>query len=228
MKLSNVELIPGVIVDIEDPKKLGRIKATVPGLFSPDMTKETLPWIYRLSMSQTNTFDCPIVGSKIWCINNKDNYCEYWYIPYFEIADHGKEVIQNYDNTQLVFSRQNSSGTTSQLYYNDGEGIVVKNDSSKINLDKNGDLTAVSKSGKELLLKSDKVQIGKTGGSYEEAVLGDKLKTLLSNLQTGISIVASTAARSPHTLPLVSPLNDLSSQLASDITKILSKNVNLN
>lgn len=46
MKLSNCEIRPGVVVTADDPKKMGRIKAVVPGWFNnASMHEEDMFWI---------------------------------------------------------------------------------------------------------------------------------------------------------------------------------------
>ena len=47
MKFSDTELLPGVVVSVDDPKMLGRIKVNVPTLFnSESMSVDGLPWVY--------------------------------------------------------------------------------------------------------------------------------------------------------------------------------------
>ena len=47
MKLINAEIIPGIIYNSSDPEKLGRVKATAPGLFDNNlMHDEAIPWLY--------------------------------------------------------------------------------------------------------------------------------------------------------------------------------------
>ena len=51
MLFKDIEAIPGVVIDAEDPENLLRVKAAVPGIFDPGtMKKEALPWIYRFPM----------------------------------------------------------------------------------------------------------------------------------------------------------------------------------
>ena len=67
MKFSETELLPGVVIDVDDPKMLGRVKATVPTLFDENiMNKEGMPWIYPLTMIGYQGFSKLQKGSKIY------------------------------------------------------------------------------------------------------------------------------------------------------------------
>ena len=69
-------------------------------------------------------------------------------------------------------------------------------------------------------LKEGNVYIG-NGNAEEHAVLGDSLKTALSNLSSNLLNAAGAAAGSPYTDPLKAPLEKAANDLSSDIEKIL-------
>ena len=53
MELDKVEFIPGVITDVDDPEKLGRVKCAAVGLFDERaMDKDVLPWVMPMNMGR--------------------------------------------------------------------------------------------------------------------------------------------------------------------------------
>ena len=104
MKLSNVEISPGVIVDAKDPEKLGRVKINAPALMRGNesgdhfgvvdkIDNNVLPWIYPMMMNRYQMFSKELEGMKVWVINNTENYNEYWYIPMFDYIDVTEEIV---------------------------------------------------------------------------------------------------------------------------------------
>ena len=85
MQLSNCELLPGVIEDVEDPMKIGRIKCIIPGYVDPSFSKENMPWVRPLFMYNHQSFSKPIKGYKVWILVNKVNYNEYWYFHFLNL-----------------------------------------------------------------------------------------------------------------------------------------------
>ena len=73
------------VIDVSDPKHIGRVKANAPALFNPEtMSKEGLPWIYPFTMNGYQGFSKLTVGSKIWIFLVRP-IDEFWYIPMFEL-----------------------------------------------------------------------------------------------------------------------------------------------
>ncbi len=106
MKLSECEILPGEIIEVEDPKHIGRVKASVPTWFdSSVMDKEALPWIYPFGMCGYQRFSKMEKGRKIWVLHNHENDLEYWYWPMFEEIDITKPIIDKYDSTEVLLGR---------------------------------------------------------------------------------------------------------------------------
>ena len=93
MKLKECKVIPGVVIDVSDPKYIGRVKADSPGLFdSSVMNKEGMPWLYPLGMGGYQSFSKLRTGSKIWILTDED-YHEFWYWPMFELNTDTRKII---------------------------------------------------------------------------------------------------------------------------------------
>lgn len=84
MKLKDVELIPAVIVCVDDPKKMGRVQVNAPTYFKGT---ENLPWIYPFMTTGNGGFIMPVEGQKVWLMVDKTNYMGLRYIPFYDINE---------------------------------------------------------------------------------------------------------------------------------------------
>lgn len=222
MKFSETELLPGVVTDVDDPKLLGRVKATVPTLFDENiMNKEGMPWIYPLTMIGYQGFSKLQKGSKIWVFKQKGKPREFWYIPMFELNKNTRDVVENYKEPEVLISR--SAGTESvYIYYTDAEGIQLKIGSENyVNIKPDSSITL--KSGNARVdLKEGKVFIG-DGNASEPSILGDKLYAALENLSKNLGALGA-ACTNPFTFPLATAFQQASATLNQDIQNIRCEN----
>lgn len=226
MKLNECEILPGVVIDVEDPKHIGRVKAMVPTWFDSDvMQKEAMPWIWPIGMCGYQRFSKLENGRKIWVLHNKENDLEYWYWPMFEEIDASKPIIDQYDSTELLLCRGGGESGNIYIYYNDAEGIVAKIGETKINITNNNEIH-ITDSKSTVQIVGGIITIGKEGDSGEPAVLGDKLKTTLSNLAGNIDKLAE-ALTCPHSPGAQPACRKISQKLNTDIKEILSATVKI-
>lgn len=222
MSFADMRLIPGVVINNSDSANLGRVKAYSPGLFdTKTMDEEALPWIYPFSMSMYQSFSTQAVNSKIWIIFMPDNPYGYFYLPF---PDYHTEVSNHIKgDSDIVFSRESKNGGTN-IYYNENEGLVLKNGGARVQLLNNGKVVITNSigSGMNFVIADGKCYSG--GGEEHEVVLGDKLKDALSNLSNGLSDLATQTNSSPYTSHLTGKIQDIQSQFSSDIKGILSDN----
>ena len=224
--LDNFEVIPGVVINTDDPLNQCRVKAVSPGLFdTATMSEDDLLWISPLFMIGNQSFSKLTINSKIWIIHNITNYFEYWYIPMFELTESSSTLISN--DSDIMVSRSNAGENVSS-YYNNDEGFVQNIGDNKIQLNSSGELNIESK-GMSINANEGEVFIGSSAnnGSKQQAVLGNNLSKLLSNLATNLSQLATVATGNPYTATLGTPLQLLANQLNTDIQTILSNNVSL-
>ena len=193
MKLSNVEVVPGVIVDTKDPKKLGRVKINAPALMRGNNSGDTygvvetidnnvLPWVYPLTMSRYQSFSKQLEGMKVWVLNNTENYNEYWYIPMFDYIDVTENIVsEKYDNdVEVLMSRKNGDGSAA-IYYDRSGGHVTQINDYSWNMTPGGDITCHGEQG-DIDIRGGHVYMGKNTDSYEPAVFGDALVDLLDEI----------------------------------------------
>lgn len=219
ISLADVKIIPGVVLSHDDPKKMQRVKAFVPGLFDPKtMSTEAMPWIYPLCMNGFQSFSLQNNNTKIWVIILPDNPYGYFYLPFFELFPFTKAKV--IDETDILMSRQTSLGEAS-IYYNGNDGIMAKLGDSIMNLRPDGKAVLQS-SGTDITLNNGQIHVGSSEEDGEPMVMGDQLTTLLNNLKSGLQGVAAKAMGHPITMPVGQELMNVVTTLSNDINNIKS------
>ena len=235
MELDKVEIIPGVITDVDDPEKLGRIKCAAVGLFDErTMDKDVLPWCMPISMGRYQMFSAPEVGRKVWIIDNKDNENEFWYFPMFDYIDITENLVkEKYDNDlDLLVSRKTSSGNA-QLYYTSTDGFVIKYDEWKISLGPEGNISIHGQNG-DIDIKGGHVYLGRNAesGGFEPAVKAKQLQNVFQQFQNIFSELQQAAAAGPWDNTTLAPyfqkLANECAKVSSSSQGICSKNVSIN
>lgn len=185
MELLKCEVKPGVVIDANDPDKLGRIKTCSPAEFTPNMDTELLPWCYPMDMRHYQSFSKMIKGAKVWIIKNNDNHNEYFYIPMFEEVNITKDFLNEHyeDDPEILIARDNG-GTKVMISYNSSTGIELKLKDLYIQIHPNSDILIHSDK-VDMDIKDGKVYLGAPSEPYEPAVFGQKLTDILSNLKMG-------------------------------------------
>lgn len=224
ISLADVKIIPGVVLSHNDPKKMQRVKAFVPGLFDPKtMSIEAMPWIYPLCMNGFQSFSLQNSNTKIWVIILPNNPYGYFYLPFFELFPFTKAKV--IDDTDILMSRKTSLGEAS-IHYNGSDGIMNKLGGAMMNLRPDGQAILQS-SDIDVKINNGKIHIGTSGNDGEPMVMGEQLTTLLNNLKTGLQNVASKAMGHPITMPVGQELMNVVSTLSNDINNIKSDTCNL-
>jgi len=214
MDLKDYKILPGIVIDVEDPKYIGRVKADAPGLFNSEvMNKEGLPWIYPFNMNGYQRFSKLMNGSKIWILTNM-NYTEFWYWPMFELNDDSKDIISkdesDYEQSEVLLSR-NMGDNSVYIYYSPSQGIMLKNsENTYINIKSDNEIEIKADKG-VVRIKGSSVEIGNDNEGFVNAVRFDKLQTMLSNFRTYLQQVAQNIGN-PYTLPAASAAMNLAVQ----------------
>ena len=224
MWFKDIEAIPGVVIDSEDPDNLLRVKAAVPGLFDPGtMKNEALPWIYRFPMCGYQQYSKLMTGTRIWVLRNTKNYYEFWYIPFSDLNDNTLRAAKS--EADVLISRYTGEADA-QLYYNKEEGFKTILGANYMQIDPNGNTINMS-NGYSSKVYGEHYYAGKDGGSYEPMVLGDKLVDLFKQLSSDLDALASAAESSPYTAQLSAPIRNIKLNIDNKYSEITSKDCSL-
>ena len=225
MLFKDIEAIPGVVIDAEDPENLLRVKAAVPRIFDPGtMQQEALPWVYRFPMCGYQQYSKMMSGSRIWVLRNTKNYYEFWYIPFSDFNENTLKAAKS-SEADVLISRYTGEANA-QLYYNAEEGFKTILDSNYIQLDTNGNVINMS-NGYSSKVYGEHYYAGKDGGAYEPMVLGNKLTNLFKQISSGLDALASAAESSPYTSQLSAPIRKIKSNIDNNYLEITSKDCSL-
>ena len=224
MFFKDLEAIPGVVINAEDPEKLLRVKAAAPALFDPGtMDMEALPWIYRFPMCGYQHYSKLMNGSRIWIIRNRTNFYEFWYIPFSNLNQNTIDVAKS--DADVLISRY-TGNANAQLFYNAEDGFKTVLNSSYTQINADGDVINMSNDMSSKLYGGH-YYVGKDGGEYEPMVLGRKLTDLFAKISSGLDELASTAESSPYTSQLSPTIRSIKADIDNNYQEILSDDCSL-
>lgn len=219
MTLGDFEIIPGVVIDANDPLNEGRVKACAPGLFdTSEMDKEDLFWINPFMMIGHQSFSRLEINSKIWILHNVNNYFEYWYIPMFEINENAPKV-QN-SNADVMLSRS-INGETVQLYYSPDDGYNIVIGENRLQLSSEGDFNVVA-SDAVITANSDGIKLTKHNSDIYSATKAEPLMNILNEFCIDLETLSMTASANPYTANIAVPLFQATSKLQKALQSIKS------
>ena len=224
MKLSDCSLEYGVVQDANDPKKMGRIKAVVPGKFdNSSMKVEDMLWCMPLTTAGHQRVSKPMEGQKIWILHDKNNEYEYWYLPAWE-TNTNTAVAQQDDDYDVLVSRE-GKGLGAQQYYSGKQGFVTRiGNNASFEINQAEEIVAQS-NGAQLATKGGQCFIGKTNDVTHPAVLGDKLFQLLGDLSASLAQLQQYAMNSWTTSHLVPAIQQCRDAIDNTNREIQSNNV---
>lgn len=208
MELKSCELIPAVILDVEDPKKLGRIKCQIPNMCDNSVMKPSrMPWVLPMCMGGNQTFSKMTKGSKVWVLKNNTNYNELWYLPFHETTNDTKQYLSdNFGNSPDVLYMRNNMGKTVSITCDSSNGYEVKTGDWYMQIKNDGDII-INGNNANVLLRGGKAYLGSgIDSEYVPAVRAPELKKVLNDLATALQQLASDA-NSPYTMNLVPGFN---------------------
>lgn len=205
MKLMNCDLRPGTILEVLSSD--GVIKASVPGLFSAQDI-DLLPPIMPFGGGGSNTFSTPNKGDEIWVLSSSDNMEQlYWFRKDNFSVNNGKNGgksvsggrIQDEQNVEVITNRKTGTGIAT-IYFSDGTGWVIQNQSAVIQLSPEGNIKISSGQPHCTLdVTESGISLGTAGSSRHPACHGDKVEKLFENIIKCLRAVSTTAKSNPYT-----------------------------
>ena len=138
----------GVVVDNEDPKKLGRVKVQISGLLEAD--KESLPWCATLY--DPSRFDVPEIGDELYIVFPYGSIYFPFSLGYWHNeTNHNSEFDADYPNTfgiakQGFVLKYNKKSKQGDLVHPSGTSGTLKEDGTfELNLAKDLIMTIAGK-----------------------------------------------------------------------------------
>lgn len=222
MTLNNYDLSPGVVVNAEDPKFLGRVQCIIAGKTNPDtMDPSKLPWCAPFMSFGYQRISKPMEGQKIWVLHNINNYYEYYYIPMWEL-NQNTAVIPAEQYYDVLVSRP-GEGVGAQSYYTEDQGFVTRIGNDVSSTMTNENTIVHTDNNVEMAIRDGHVYHGGIEEEAEPAILGEQLYNLLKTLSGDLNTTAEVAKSNPYTQPLYAPLAQASQNLSKAIETIRSK-----
>lgn len=226
MILSKGHIRPGRVLEVVDEN--GIVKATVCGLFSDQDEPENLPPIYQFPLGGANNFSSPKKDDEIWVLFFDDNPLELFYIRKDNFPEHLQEILgSDYKECEVLASRELSSGMV-QIYFTDGDGWIIRNVDSVINMRNDGSIILDTGSAhRKIDICDDSISLGSEGGSAHPAAYGDKVVKSLNILNNILNAVSSAGKSFPYTIGMSTAIDALRPMFEQSIEEIESTHVTL-
>jgi hypothetical protein len=158
----------GEVVDVNDADRLGRIKVTVPSVFSPDVQLWARPCF------ASGHFFVPPVGAKVW-IEFEAGHTAYplWVGTWYPQGTVPPEADKPEATGKVVHT---PSGHVIELSDEDGaEKIVIRHTlDSFVSIDDKGSILAANQKGSYLFLNADKAEVSVTSEQGHMVTLSEK------------------------------------------------------
>ena len=222
MKFKDCEIRPGVVLSVED--NFGTIKASCIGIFSDSEDPANLPPVYPWFKTSSVTFSSPHINDNIWVIINRTNPQELFYMFQGPVAVTENSIIKDSKDADVLIGKK-SGMSEAQLSYTEESGFLIKNDSAKLEIDADKNITlAKDEDNRSIMIDGEAVHLG-AGSGEQPAILGNNLENLFSTLITNLNNLKTAANANPYTFSLVAPLEKTIADLRKDIKNIKSENV---
>lgn len=238
-KISNKESYWGVVEDVEDPLKAGRLRVRVVTVFD-DIPVDAIPWAE--SKQDTIHHDLPAKGEIVQIEFPHDvAYMPVWYRKRSKYD--GKTSEDDYKSATILvekdLARYQLDGKI-RCAYNDSEGFVievVKGDklSEIVVRPDNTILIRNGKTNQAIHIADDNISIGRETKSQQPAVVGDdnmkalqklndEIKTLSEMMDKHLKIIAAVCGSISVLKPLKPLFKAYAAEVKSQIASIHSSN----
>lgn len=226
MILAQAQIRPGRVLKVEDEK--GTIKAMCCGLFSEEDDLENLPPVYPFPLGGANNFSSPKEDDEIWVMFFADNPMELFYIRKDNFPENLQDILsQDYEECEVLASRELATGMI-QLYFTDGDGWIIRNIDSVIQIRKDGSILLDKGSDhRKIDICDNSISLGSEGGSAHPAALGDKIVNSMNILNNILNAISNTAKSNPYTAGLAMTIDMLRPVFEQSIDEIESQHITL-
>ena len=226
MKLSDCEVLPGIIINVADPEKRGRVKASVPTWFDTSvMDEEALPWIEPGPTSGYQRFSKMECGTKIYVFKNTKNNDEYYYLCMPNMNTDTDNAIGDYGSSEILLSRTTGKSGSVFIYYNDKEGLVLKLGDTKIQISPTKEIH-ITDNKSSFNIVDGLITIG-NGQKEEYTVMGETLQKILIDLGGELQNIGTEMSSMPFVSPLGEHFANMGTEVQNKCTDLLSNTVKI-
>lgn len=223
----------GPVVDINDPRKEGRIKVRVFGKFD-ELEVEDIPWCEPSfihtggSSSGGGNFSLPKIGTLVQVTFDNGNIYQPMWTYQTKLSEELKEALSSDDDYQnshsLIYDTQTEPGPL-KIWYTPTNGVKIEMATSVINIKNDLSIIMNSDEGKTVHIQKGSISIGKENESDEPAVLGlkneDVLNRILDKIDKILTIIikfATTESTAASGAYIFAPLVPALTTLLQDVT----------
>lgn len=231
-----MKILYGKVVDINDEKKLGRIRCEVFGR-TENIDINHLPWY--LPRRNKDAHDLPKLNEIVEIFLMDDDIL----MGYYKLCGNS-EILEisdeDYQSAKYVLfhdlSNWNDEGIL-EISYTKSKGVYIELDESIVNIRRNGTIHLYSKLlNKQIDISETQISLGSVGESLEPAVMGtqnNKLHEMQANYSdyefqsiSDACMKLSNACNNPYTAPLKPIFKKLSESLKSTSIKKSNEIIN--
>lgn len=226
MKLGLGSLRPGKVLEVSD--NFGTIKCSCCGIFSEEDDTEMLPPVIPFRLAGINSFSSVKKGDEVWVLTFEDNPQELFYIRKDTFKENIKDILEkDYKFCEVIASRETPEGFI-QLYFNDGDGWIIRHVNSVIQIRKDGSILLDAGSAhRKIDISDDSISIGSIGTSAHTAAYGDKVVASLNKLDNIISAIEEAANKLPYTMGISAAIKATQQMFSDSIEEIESPHVTI-
>lgn len=226
MVLSQGHIRPGRVLQVVNNQ--GVIKASCCGLFSDVDEPDKLPPVYQFSFGGANNFYMPHEDEEVWVLFFDDNPLELFYIRKDNINENLNNILKTkHEECEVLMSKELSAGFV-QFYFTDGEGWILRNFDSVIQIRPDGSILLDAGSAhRKIDINDNSISLGSIGNSAHTAAYGDEVVTAFRNVVSILNTMVTTCALLPEIAILGTNIKTGISTLESQIEKIESQHVTL-
>lgn len=218
-------ILYGKVVDIKDPKKLGRIRCEVFGR-TDGIEIDHLPWY--LPRRNKDSHDLPKINEIVEVHLLEDDIL----LGYWKLKHTSTELVlsdDDYESAKILLYRNLEDWSDTgilDISYTKTNGVMIKLDETFVNIRREGTIHLYSQLlGKQIDISSEQISLGSIGKSKEPSVMGDQNVTA-HEMQAdysnwGFKEIANhcnqlaASCTNPYTLPLKPIFTALATSLNS-------------
>lgn len=226
MVLSQGHIRPGRVLQVVNNQ--GVIKASCCGLFSDVDEPDKLPPVYQFSFGGANNFYMPHEDEEVWVLFFDDNPLELFYIRKDNINENLNNILKTkHEECEVLMSKELSAGFV-QFYFTDGEGWILRNFDSVIQIRPDGSILLDAGSAhRKIDINDNSISLGSIGSSAHTAAYGDEVVAAFNKVVFIFNaMIAACSLSSNHTL-LKLFIEKTIPDLKAQIEKIESEHVTL-